>query len=51
MTYQSTVKAADLPFRTKYGNYIGGEFKDALSGRTFDNLSPITGQKLCEVAR
>lgn len=51
MTYQSTVKAADLPFRTKYGNYIGGEFKDALSGRTFDNLSPITGQKICEVAR
>lgn len=51
MTYQSTVKATDLPFRTKYGNYIGGEFRDALSGRTFDNLSPITGQKLCEVAR
>ncbi|WP_026793312.1 aldehyde dehydrogenase [Pleomorphomonas oryzae] len=51
MTYQSTVKATDLPFRTKYGNYIGGEFKDALSGRTFDNLSPITGRKLCEVAR
>lgn len=51
MTYQSTVKAADLPFRTKYGNYIGGEFKDAVSGRTFDNLSPITGQKICEVAR
>ncbi|WP_370677491.1 aldehyde dehydrogenase [Pleomorphomonas sp. PLEO] len=51
MTYQSTVKATDLPFRAKYGNYIGGEFKDALSGRTFDNLSPITGQKICEVAR
>ncbi|WP_237152437.1 aldehyde dehydrogenase [Oryzibacter oryziterrae] len=51
MTYQSPIKATDLPFRTKYGNYINGDWHDAKSGKTFDNISPINGQKICEVAR
>lgn len=51
MTYQSQIKATELPFRTRYGNYIGGDWRDAVSGRTFDNISPINGQKICEVAR
>jgi len=39
------------PFKAKYGNYIGGQWVDALDGETFDNTSPVTGQVICEVAR
>jgi aldehyde dehydrogenase len=39
------------PYRTKYGNYIGGQWVDALDGETFENTSPVTGQVICEVAR
>ena len=39
------------PFAARYGNFIGGEFVDPVEGRWFDNTSPVTGAKLCEVAR
>ena len=39
------------PFKARYDNFIGGEFRAPASGRYFDNLTPITGQKVCEVAR
>ncbi|MGV8831212.1 MAG: aldehyde dehydrogenase [Devosia sp.] len=39
------------PFKAKYGNYIGGQWLDAVDGQTFDNSSPITGQVICEIAR
>jgi aldehyde dehydrogenase len=39
------------PFEARYGNFIGGEWVDAVSGRTFDNISPINGAKICEIAR
>ena len=32
------------PFKASYGNYIGGKFVPAISGKTFDNTSPITGE-------
>ena len=37
--------------RPTYGNFIGGKFVAPVEGRYFDNLSPITGAKLCEIAR
>jgi aldehyde dehydrogenase len=37
--------------KPRYGNFIGGKFVDPVEGRYFDNVSPVTGQKLCEVAR
>ena len=37
--------------RPRYGNFINGAWADAKSGRVFDNVSPITGQKICEIAR
>ncbi|MCF1502416.1 aldehyde dehydrogenase [Afifella sp. H1R] len=40
-----------LPFATRYDNYIGGKWVAPKSGRYFDNVTPITGQSLCEVAR
>jgi aldehyde dehydrogenase len=44
-------KIADSPFKAKYGNYVGGKWVEPKSGKYMDNLSPVTGQKLCEVAR
>ena len=38
-------------FKTRYGNYIGGEWVEPVSGRYFDNTSPVNGQVLCEIAR
>ena len=39
------------PFRTRYDNFIGGRFTAPVKGQYFDNITPITGAKVCEVAR
>ena len=39
------------PFKERYDNFIGGKFVAPVGGRYFDNTSPITGQKICEIAR
>ncbi|MGJ0502452.1 MAG: aldehyde dehydrogenase [Methylocystis sp.] len=51
MTKHETFAALKPPFKPRYGNFINGEWKDAKSGRVFDNISPVTGQKVCEIAR
>ena len=37
--------------RDGYDNFIGGKWVAPVEGRYFDNPSPITGHKLCEVPR
>src|SRR5271165_4063796 len=37
--------------RPTYDNFIGGKFVPPVEGRYFDNPSPVTGAKLCQVAR
>jgi len=44
-------KIVESPFKLKYGNYIGGEWKEPISGKYFDNVTPITGGKICEIPR
>ncbi len=39
------------PFAKSYDNFIGGKWTAPVSGRYFDNVSPITGKPVCEVAR
>ncbi|MFC7054004.1 aldehyde dehydrogenase [Hansschlegelia quercus] len=39
------------PFKERYDNFIGGKFVAPVGGRYFENTSPITGQKICEIAR
>ena len=39
------------PFKTRYDNFIGGTFVPPVGGRYMDNITPITGLKICEVAR
>ncbi len=40
-----------VPFRKRYGNYIGGEWVEPLTGDYFENITPVTGRALCEVPR
>ncbi|MEM6652679.1 MAG: aldehyde dehydrogenase [Pseudomonadota bacterium] len=39
------------PFKERYDNYIGGAFVPPVNGRYFDNITPITGEVICEIAR
>ena len=39
------------PFAKRYDYYIGGEWRAPKAGKYFDNVSPITGQPVCEIAR
>jgi len=39
------------PFRNRYDNYIGGQFVPPADGRYIQNVTPITGEVVCEVAR
>ena len=39
------------PYRERYDNWINGGFVAPKSGRYFDNVTPITNEVLCQVAR
>lgn len=43
--------AGDIAIRTKYDNFIGGEFVAPVAGEYFENISPTTGAKVCDIAR
>jgi aldehyde dehydrogenase len=48
---QAGVNVHTSPFSKRYDNFIGGMFVPPKSGRYFDNVTPITGEVVCEVAR
>lgn len=39
------------PFPARYENFINGQWVAPKSGKYFDNISPMTGKKICEIAR
>jgi aldehyde dehydrogenase len=39
------------PFAARYDNFIGGRFVAPKAGRYFDNISPITGRPVGQIAR
>ena len=41
----------DIAIRPHYDNFIGGKWVPATKGLTFDNISPVTGQVICTIAR
>ena len=43
--------AQHIAIRPQYDNFIGGKWVAPVKGRYFDNVSPITGQVVCTVAR
>jgi len=51
MTKFEKITAASTPFKTRYGNFIGGQWLAPVLGKYLDNISPVNGQKLCEVPR
>lgn len=52
MTYAAPgTKDALINFKKRYDNYIGGEWTSPVKGEYFENVSPVTGQTFCEIAR
>ncbi|AUW60622.1 aldehyde dehydrogenase (plasmid) [Sphingobium sp. SCG-1] len=52
MLHQAIEKLnANVAIRSKYDNFIGGQWVAPMGGEYFDNPSPITGQKICSIAR
>lgn len=43
--------ATKSPFKSRYENYIGGKWVAPKAGRYMENISPVTGHVVCEVAR
>src|SRR6185295_13571765 len=40
-----------VALRPRYENYIGGQWVAPVGGQYFDNISPITGKPVCQIAR
>jgi aldehyde dehydrogenase len=40
-----------IALRERYDNFIGGKWVPPLKGQYFENISPITGKPICQVAR
>jgi aldehyde dehydrogenase len=52
MAYEALKQPAadESHLRTRYDNFIGGEWKAPAKGRYFTDISPIDGSVLCEIA-
>ncbi|MEM6901873.1 MAG: aldehyde dehydrogenase family protein, partial [Pseudomonadota bacterium] len=42
---------AKISVRQRYDNFIGGEWKAPVKGQYFENITPVTGKVMNEVAR
>lgn len=40
-----------MTYQSRYDNYIGGKYVAPSSGQYFENITPVTGQVFCEMAR
>ena len=40
-----------VKFKSRYGNFIGGEWKEPVKGKYFENVTPVTGKTFCEIPR
>ena len=43
--------AVQVPFKSRYQNFIGGKWVSPVNGRYFENVTPITGRPFCEIPR
>jgi aldehyde dehydrogenase len=41
----------NIKIRTRYDNFIGGQWVPPTQGRYFENRTPISGELVCEIAR
>ncbi|MGH2293967.1 acetaldehyde dehydrogenase ExaC [Pseudomonas capeferrum] len=44
-------EGAKVSFKSRYGNYIGGEFVAPVKGQYFENTSPVNGKLIAEFPR
>tara|TARA_R110000868_G_scaffold328874_2_gene589706 strand:+ start:220 stop:1740 length:1521 start_codon:yes stop_codon:yes gene_type:complete len=52
MIYANPGSAGSLmTFKDQYQNFIGGQWVSPVKGQYFDNISPIDGEKFCEIPR
>ncbi len=51
MSKIEVASALKAPFAKRYENFINGAWRAPASGKYFDNISPITGTTVCEIAR
>lgn len=42
---------AIVSYKSRYENFIGGEWKPPVDGKYFDNPTPVTGQVFCSIPR
>jgi aldehyde dehydrogenase len=42
---------AKVTYKSRYDNWIGGEYVAPVKGQYFENISPVNGKVFCEVAR
>jgi aldehyde dehydrogenase len=42
---------AKVTFKSRYANFIGGEWVAPKDGRYFENVTPVTGKVFCEIPR
>jgi aldehyde dehydrogenase len=40
-----------VKFRSRYGNFIGGEWVPPVKGQYFEDVTPVTGRPFCEIPR
>ncbi|WP_027441853.1 aldehyde dehydrogenase [Ponticaulis koreensis] len=50
-TLHSSDATYTSPFKSRYDNFINGQFVAPNAGRYFDNTSPVTGGVICQIAR
>ena len=43
--------AVQVPFKSRYENFIDGKWIAPVNGRYFENITPITGRPFCEIPR
>ncbi|MED3646112.1 aldehyde dehydrogenase family protein [Halalkalibacterium halodurans] len=52
MVYQRpNEEGAVVSFKKRYDNYVNGEWTPPVKGQYFENVTPVTGEVFCEVAR
>lgn len=50
-TFETSLGGMPIKLKSRYENYIAGEWMSPLSQSYFENLSPVNGKVLCEVPR
>jgi len=43
--------AVQVPFKSRYENFIGGRWVAPTNGKYFENVTPVTGRPFCEIPR